>query len=334
MATTQDCSIGIAQESTYKTGVTVSRWYEFLEESLGWNKNVKQGQGLRVGKRVARSARRVVPTADGAGDITIELTSKGLGLFLNAVFGSSVVTLVGGTTYQHNFTLGDTPPSLTVQKGLVEVGGTVDAYTFLGCMVAGWELNIPNDGIATLKISLDAGDLTIATAYAAPSYAAEPVNLFHFANATISNGTFTAPTTTALASGSTALASVRSLTLSCNNNLTADRFNMGGAGRKDKPTVGLRDISGSVVVEYANTTFRDAVLLETPMALVTNLTAGALSTGVETFQVALPEVKFDNEIAKANGTDLINQTMQFTVLDNLTAAQPFYCSTRTADAAL
>lgn len=334
MATNQDCSIGIAQESTYKTGVTVSRWYEFIDESLDWDKSVKQGQGLRVGKRVARSARRTVPTAQGGGDITLELTSKALGLFLNAALGASTVTLVAGTTYQHNFTLGDTPPSLTVQKGVIRVDGTVDPYTFLGCMVDSWELNIPNGDIATLKLTLDAGDLATATAYAAPSYAAEPVNLFHFANASISTGTFTAPTTTALASAASPLASVRSLTLSCNNNLADDRYNMGGAGRKDKPTVGLREIAGSAVIEYANTTFRDAVLNETPMALVANLTAGALSTGVETFNIALPEVKFDKELAKANKTDLVLQSMAFSVLDNLTAAQPIWISTRTSDSAL
>lgn len=334
MATFQDCSVGIGVESTYKTGVTPTRWFEFLDEALGWNKNIVQGQGLRVGSRVARSARRVVPTADGGGDITLELSSKGLGLFLQAMFGTGVSTLVSGSTQQQLFTLGDTPNSLTVQKGIVQVGGTVDAYTFLGCMIESWELTIPNAGIATLKLTLDAGDLTTATAYTAPSYPAAPVNLYHFANASIATGTLTAPTTTALASAATPLASVRSLVISCNNNLTTDRYNMGGSGRKDKPTVGLREISGTAVIEYAATTFRDAVLNETAMALVATLTAGALSTGVETFQIVLPEAKFDAEIAKTNGTDLINQSMSFQVLDNLTAAQPIWAVTRTADTTL
>lgn len=334
MTTFQDCSIGLVPEVTYKTGVTVTRFFEFLEESLGWDKNVVQGQGLRVGGRVARSARRVVPTAQGSGEITIELTAKGLGLLLQAMFGTSASNLVSGSTYQQVHTLGDSPNSLTVQKGIPRVDGTVDAYTFLGCMVAGWELTIPNAGIATLKVTLDIGDLTTATVYATPSYASAPANLFHFANASLSTGTFTAPTTTALASAATPLANVRSLTITCNNNLAGDRFNIGGAGRKEKPTVGLREITGSAVIEYANTTFRDAVLNETAMSLIATLTAGALSTGSETFQVALPEIKFDNELAKANGGNLITQAMSFAVLDNLTAAQPIWCVTRTADTAL
>ena len=48
MASTQDSSIGISIESTYKTYVAPTRWYEFTDESINWDKNVKQGVGLAV----------------------------------------------------------------------------------------------------------------------------------------------------------------------------------------------------------------------------------------------------------------------------------------------
>jgi hypothetical protein len=333
MASTQDASVGCEQESTYRTGVTPTRWVEYLDETLDWGKNVKQGKGLRVGGRYARSARRVVPSADGGGDIIFELTSKGLGKYFDSGFGSSTVTLVGGSTWQHVFTTGDAPKSLTVQKGLPEAGGTVDAYTFLGAMIASMEFGFPNDDIGTVKFGTDIGDITTATGYAAPSYPAGP-NLYHFANWSISTGTLTAPTTTALASMATPVADFRDATVLINNNLRVDRFNGGGGGRKTKPLPGQRDGTGTVTVEYDSTTFRDAVLNETPMGLLFQYTAGALSTGVETIQLVLPECKFDSELAKTNGTDLINQAMKFTFLDNLTAAQPVWLVIRTSDAAL
>jgi hypothetical protein len=87
-------------------------------------------------------------------------------------------------------------------------------------------------------------------------------------------------------------------------------------------------------VEYTNATFRDAVLNETPMSLVLTFTGAALTTGTETLQVVLPEVKFDNQLPQTNGTDLIVQSMNFAVLDNLTAAQPIWVVTRTSDTAL
>ena len=333
MATTQDVSIGLVDEVTYKTGVTVTRFVEPVDESLNWNKSIKQGMGLRVASRVARSARRVVPTADGGGDFTVEAVSKGLGLLWEACLGSGASTLVSDTTYQQLFTLGDTPPSLTIQKGLVEADGTVDAYTFLGCMVDTWEFAFPNGDIATLKPTFDIGDIDTATSYATPSYPSSP-SLFHFANGSIASGTLTEPTTTALASGTTTIADVRAGSLTVNNNLTKDRFNFGGSGRKSQPTVGLRDISGSLTVEYDSTTWRDAVLDDSPMCIILTFTGGALSAGNETLQIVLPEVKFDSPLAQANGTDLITTDLSFKVLDNLTAAQPIWVVCRTSDAAL
>lgn len=333
MTTTQDCSIGLAVESTYGTGVTVTRFPEFVSETLDYRKNVVQGKGLRVGSRVARSGRRVVTTADAGGDITMECVSKGMGLIWQACLGAGVSTLVSGSVYQQLFTLGDAPSSLTVQKGLPQVGGFVDAYTYVGAMVDSWEFAFGNADIPSLKMTLDCKDVLTATAYAAPSYVAG-ANLFSFAGATLSTGTLTSPTTIILGSGATPVANVRGGSIQVANNIRGDRYNIGGAGRKAKPTVGMREITGRLDVEYDSTTFRDAVLNETPMNLVLTYTGGALTTGNETLQVIVPEIKLDGELPKSNGGDLIMQSMAFVGLDNLTAAQPIWVVTRTADAAL
>lgn len=334
MATPQDSSIGIVKEVTYKTAVVQTRWAEFLDSSLDFNKNVKQGQGLRVGARVARSARRTVPTADGGGDFSMECASKGMGLFWEGCLGTGVSTLVSGSTFQQVFTLGDAPPSWSLQEGIPEAGGTVDAYSFLGSMVDNWEFAFPNGDIATLKMAIDAGQVSTAIGYAAPSYAAEPVNLFHFANASISTGALTAPTTTVLGSLATPTVNVRGGSIQVSNQLRGDRYNAGGGGRKSKPTVGLRTISGKLDVEYDAVTYRDLVMNDTPMSLLVQFTGGALSTGVETLQVIIPEIKLDGELPKPNGTDLILQSLSFQGLDNLTSAQPIWVVTRTADTAL
>lgn len=335
MVTTQDASIGIATETTYGTGVAPTRFFEFVDESLQFNKNIKQGAGLRSGARVDRSARRTVTTADAGGDITLEVASKGFGLAWQAALGAGSSALVSGTTFQQLFTLGDVLPSLTVQKGIPRADLAVDAYTYVGSMVNNWEFGFPNDDICSLKLTLDSRDVVTNQAYGAPSYPAAPVSLFHFAGGSIFSGTITAPTATTLASGSSALANVRGGSIAGNSNLRNDRFNLGGAGRKSKPTAGKREISGSIDVEYTDTTFRDAVLSDAPMGLLlTFTTPQALSSGVETLQVVLPEIKFDNQLPQTNGTDLVVQSMNFAVLDNLTAAQPIWVVARTSDNAL
>src|SRR5689334_7347268 len=116
MVAQQDCSVGFGVEGTYKTGVTPTVWPEFVDESLDWQKNTRQSAGLKVGSYVSRSRRRVVPTAAGGGDITIEAQSKGMGKIWRALLGTGASTNVSGATYQQVFTLGSAAPaSLTIE---------------------------------------------------------------------------------------------------------------------------------------------------------------------------------------------------------------------------
>lgn len=334
MASIQDGSIGLILESIY--GVNpgpVTRWFEYIDESLNFDPTRVQGKGLRVGGRLARSGRRVTPMAQAKGDLQVEAVSKGMGLLWNLALGSSVSTLVSAGVFQQVHTLGDAPPSATIQKGLPQVGGTVDPYTFVGMMVAGLELDFPNGDLVTAKFTFDGKDVGTGTAYAAPSYATSP-NLFHFANGAITSGALTAPTTIALGSGASVLADIRGGSLSLQNNLVDKRFNYGGGGRKSKPVPGLRSLSGKLDIEYDSNVFAQAFLNDTPMNLILTWQGAALAAGFETLQVIIPEIKFDDELPNTNGTDLIVQGMQFTGLDNLTAAQPFWIVTRTADTAL
>lgn len=327
MTTPQDCSVGLGVESVYGTAVARTRWFEFLDESFNFVKNVKQGVGLRVGSRVARSGRRVVASAEGSGDLTIEAVTKGLGLLWQLAMGSATSTLVSAGLYQQVFTLGDVMPSATIQKGIPRADGTVDAYTFTGCMVESLTIDCPNADNVKVKTSWNAKDMTTATAYTAPSYATGP-SVFTFAHGAVYSGALTAPTATELGSAATPVASIRSGSITIKHNLKTDRYNCGGGGRKEKPFAGIREISGSLVAEYADAAFRDAIVNDTSMTLVKTFTAGA-----DVLQIVIPDVRFDGDIVKAS-TDLAIQDIKWTGLDGLTAAQPIWIVCRTADTAL
>lgn len=327
MTTPQDCSVGLGVESVYGTAVARTRWFEFLDESFNFVKNVKQGVGLHVGSRVARSAHRVVASAEGSGDLTIEAVTKGLGLLWQLGLGSGTSTLVSAGLYQQVFTLGDAMPSATIQKGIPRADGTVDAYTFTGCMVESLTIDCPNADNVKVKTSWNAKDMTTATAYTAPSYATGP-SVFTFAHGAVYSGALTAPTATALGSAATPVASIRSGSITIKHNLKTDRYNCGGGGRKEKPFAGIREISGSLVAEYADAAFRDAIVNDTSMTLVKTFTAG-----LDVLQIVIPDVRFDGDIVKAS-TDLAMQDIKWTGLDGLTAAQPIWIVCRTADTAL
>ena len=327
MTTPQDCSVGLGVESVYGTAVARTRWFEFLDESFNFVKNVKQGVGLRVGSRVARSGSRVVASAEGSGDLTIEAVTKGLGLLWQLGLGSGTSTLVSAGRYQQVFTLGDAMPSATIQKGIPRADGTVDAYTFTGCMVESLTIDCPNADNVKVKTSWNAKDMTTGAAYTAPSYATGP-SVFTFAHGAVYSGALTAPTATALGSAATPVASIRSGSITIKHNLKTDRYNCGGGGRKEKPFAGIREISGSMVAEYADTAFRDAIVNDTSMTLVKTFTAG-----LDVLQIVIPDVRFDGDIVKAS-TDLAMQDIKWTGLDGLTAAQPIWIVCRTADTAL
>lgn len=327
MTTPQDCSVGLGVESVYGTAVARTRWFEFTDESFNYVKNIKQGQGMRVGSRVARSGRRVVASAEGSGDLTVEAVTKGLGLLWQLAVGSGTSTLVSAGLYQQVFTLADTPPSATIQKGIPRADGTVDAYTFTGCMVDSFTIDCPNSDNIKIKTSWNAKDMATGTAYTAPSYPTTP-SLFTFQHGAIYSGALTAPTATALGSAATPVAGIRSGSIDLKHNLKTDRYNCGGAGRKDKPIPGVREISGSLVAEYVDASFRDAILADTSMTIVKTFTSGT-----DVLQIVIPDVRFDGDIVKAS-TDLAMQEIKWVGLDGLSAAQPIWIVCRTADTAL
>lgn len=335
MGNLQDCSINIKPEATPLTPVTPDRAFEFIDESLDFNPTIVQGQGLRVGSYMDRSARRVAPVGQGGGDITMEVMSKGFGYWWQACLGTAVSTLVSAGTFQQNHSWAKSASSLTVQKASIRADGTVDPLTYAGCVVQSFEIGFANSGLVTLKVTLDIAAYATATGFATLTYAASP-SLFHFGGLTVATGTFTAPTTTALPSAATPLANVRNLTITCNRNPVDDRFNALGTGTKSAQIASKFDVTGSFDIEYTSTSQRDAYLAQTAQSLVaTAVTTEALSTGFATLCVALPEIKTDGGgVPMANGTGLIVQTVNFTALDNLTAAQGMWVSTRTADAAV
>lgn len=334
MTNFQDWSVGAAKESVYGTPVTVNRWYEFTEpKPFTPDRGIKQGSGIRVGSRVARSARRVQTIRQASGDITVEAFSKGLGLMLEAGMGAGVSTLVSGAVYQQNHTFADTLPSHTIQFGVPNAAGTIRPLTFAGCMVSGFEIGGAVGDIATFKTTWDARSWSTATAYAAPSYPSGGT-LYTVEDATIFTGVYTAATATALATGGTALAGVKDFKVTVDNGLVTDRFFANGGGLKDKPVPGTRKPTVEMNVEYGSDVLWDAFEADSELTLVISLVGAALASGNETLQIAIPCVKLDGDLPEGGPDAIASQAIKMSGLDNLTAAQPMVISTRTSDTAL
>lgn len=342
MTTQLDSQIGIKKESTYGTAVTVDSFLEFTDESLDWSPTQVQGAGMRVGQIADYADRRRIGREEVGGSITVETLTKGMGKLIEAAMGadgqSNVVT---GAAYQQLFTPATSDPinSYTIQKGIpLRDGGAAQPMTFAGMVCSGFELTIPNGGLPTLTTNWVGKSVATGTALATASYATS-VDQLSFVDGSITiGGSVTVPTTTALASGGTAVANIRSARITYDNGLDTEGFNLGGAGKRSrKPNLGKRSITGNIEAEFDAATLRDAWLNSTSLALVLTLQFPVAITGstYPTLQVTIPVIRLEGELPKATQPgSVVTQSIDFTGLDGRVASAPIYVAIVTTETAI
>ena len=342
MTTQLDAQIGFKKESSYGVGVTVDTFPEFTAEDLTWMPTFVDGAGMRVGRRLNRADRRRLVKEEVGGSFTVEATTKGLGKLFEAALGTATSTQIGATVaYQQLFTptVTDPLPSYTIQKGIPPLGGgAANPMTFTGMVCSGFELSAENASVPTIQFSFMGKAIDTATALATASYATG-VQLLSFVDGSITiGGSVTVPTTTALASGGTATANVRSVSMSWDNGLDSEGFNFGGAGaRSRKQALGKGTLTGSMTVEYDSNTLRDAWLAETQLAAVLRfqyLTTAIVGASYPTLEITIPVVRLEGDIPQTNGGDVVTQTVDFTALDGAVATHPVYVAIVTAETAI
>jgi len=330
MASPQDVAVEWAPESVaYGTVGTVWRALEFLSAPLKFDKKVVQGKGLRVGRRVAASARRQIVTVGGSMTHEYEATTRGTGLLWATMMGASTSTLVSAGLYQQVFTFGASPTPLSVKQSIPQVTATTwGVFSAVGGMCKSFEIDQPNADLVKIKSDWDFQTITGTTAGSlSPTYPTAG-NLLAFDDASISTGALTAPTATALASMPTPI-SIRALNIKVDNSLNVGRLNTTGGGKKSKPVPGEPKISGKFTIEYDATTYTDLILNDGAVSLM-----GSWTNGADVLQVVLPEIKINGDLPAPNAGELITHDCSFEGLDNLTAAQPLWIVQRTADVAI
>ena len=343
MTIQSDYTVGLTKEPAYGTFTAPTRFFE-AESTLKEKVTTKQGSGMRPSQRVARASRRAIVKRESSGDITLDAMSVGLGYLLGAFFGVSTITQIAATAvYQQVHTLKkvDYLDSYTIQQGIPRLGSdTTDAYTYTGAQCGQLSIDAKADDIVSMKTSWIAKELSLAQAYAAPSYPAE-LDLFTFVGGSIAIGgtAFTAPTTTALASAGAALATVRDVSVALDNGLDKNGFNLGGGARRSRPAAligGKEDVvGGSFTVEYSDRDFVDAYLDQADMSLILKFEGPAeIAAGyLPTLQVAVPLIRLDGDLPTGNGGDVITVQHPWTGLAPA-SGEPVYAVYRSLDTAL
>ncbi len=296
--------LGIAEETTHGTPVTVTRFYEIISAPFKLDITRMESAGLRAGTRVLRSDRWVAGARSVGGTIAMEFANKSCGLSLQQMFGTTACALPdsGGnpTVWEHTATPGDLPAGLTIQVGVPDEAGVVQPYTYEGCVVDSWELAASVGDIGKLTVTIDGEDEKTATALASASYPTG-LTVLTFIEASLD------------IAGSAV--DVTSFTLNGANSLATDRTKLGSALRKKPSETAMREYGGTVEAYFSGLTAYNRFVNGTEAALVAKF-VGALISGTFNFALEVTcNVRFDGDTPTVDGPDQIMQPLPFKCLD-------------------
>lgn len=319
--------LGMKAETTYGTYIAPDRFLEFISEGLKYNRDKIKSNAIRRGSTVQRTGRWATNKKGGGGPVNYEVATKGFGLPLKHAMGTSVITTPVGATLarRHRYTLGDLDDlSLTIQKGVPDVGGVTRAFSFLGCVCTEWELSVEVDGLVLFNPMYDARDMVTDQALATASFPAGD-ELFGYQQCAITiGGGPEAPT---------------SVTLNCGHQMATDRYKVRAQTTKDRPVLaGERDLGGSLTFEFESMVQANRFLQAAPGAelpVTFTATGDEIDVGVNAYALAaqFSAVVFDGDIPVIEGPEVVTITAPFEAADNGTEPPLIldYTTTDTAD---
>ncbi|WP_017974368.1 phage tail tube protein [Actinopolyspora halophila] len=298
--------LGIAEEVTYGQFQAPDRFYEFVSEELSQEIERVESESLRSGTFMLSSSRWSDGKKNVEGDIELELTRKNQGLLFKHMLGQVATAQpddVGApSVYTHTFTPGDFPTGLTVQVGRTAVNGTTHAFSYLGCRVSEWELSAAVEDPVSLTLSLFGRDETTAESLVPVVYpAANRIYTFVHGSLTV-DGT---------------PVDVKEFSLSGENGLDDERYFLGSQLRKAPIQAELRTYEGEITTEFNDLTLYNKFVQGQEAALELTFDSGVNIESSYNFQIKITcNVRFDGETPTVDGTEIIEQSLAFTCIDD------------------
>ncbi|WP_255725412.1 phage tail tube protein [Frankia sp. Cj3] len=318
--------IGFAAETTVGTAVTVTTFFELLDESIKWEPTWLESAGLKAGQGYKRVSRISQSRFSVSGDWTLEHADRGhMGLLWRHALGSAITTptqIASTTAYKQIHTPGSkTGLSLTGQVGRPQPNATVRPFTYRGLKTKSWEFSVSDGEIAKLKLSLDGWQMATGTALATASYSAA-AGVFNFANATnfkIGGTVATASGETTISGGTAVTTLAKGVTIKGETPMAAERFGLGNAGVKGEQIEnGIPMISGDLDAEFTDRTeFYDLFVSNTTTALQLDFSQGDAG-GSNPFLLSFifPAIKIKGGDVNVGGPDIVGQKISFEAYDN------------------
>ena len=309
---------GFIPEVTVGAPLAVTHFAEFDDESLSLDLSWLENEGIRAGNKFKRSARLGVSRKTVGGGVTLKHAYKGMGALWKQALGSSATAtqILATTAYSQVHTpVAIDGKSMTVQVGRPQPDGTVVPYTWNGCKVTDWEFSVSDNEAATLKLTLDAWNETLATGLVAASYV-DPNPVWDFSDVTafkLGGVASTVGGVTSIAGGVTVTTVANEFTLKGESPLANERYGLGNAGiKKEQIENDYPSITGSLSAEFNKTELYDLFAAQTKTALQLDLSAGDAG-GANPFLLSfiLPAVYFKKAEPQVDGADIVAMDLDF-----------------------
>jgi hypothetical protein len=348
-------------EATFGVAPSLASTIESLEiksETLELQKTTVQGQGLHAGGLYDRARRRVLTNYMVQGGITMDLQTRAIGTLIQYMVGSYGYTLatpaqIGATgiwkSVHWPVAGGHQGHSLTIQKGVPAVDGTVLPFTEVGCKISDWEISVATGALAQLVLTIDGRNELAGAGNSDPLNGSVPglatfgtptsglgTQEFHFKQATIfTGGTPTVASNAVSLVGSTAAANVLSASIKQTCTFDTGRYFLGNTGFKGEQIEnGFRNISGQLTVEWLSSAANyNAFAADTTTSLQLTFTGPTVSTSNYLLDIIVPNIKLDGESPKVGSPQVVQQALSFTGLDD-EATTPIQITYQTEDTTL
>jgi hypothetical protein len=296
--------LGIGEESTYNTPVTVTRFLEFNSEGLDVDVGIIESRGLGTG-RFLRTDREKRFIRRAGGQVEFDVQTKGFGMLFKHCLGSYANTLVAGSERSALITPDADALkglSLTVQVGKPDVSGVARPFTYAGGKVVDWQLKCALDEALKLALTLDFATVTTAAALAAASYPAGS-EVFVFSEGALTVGGVTT--------------FVKSASIKGMNGLATERRGLGNVKREPLAN-GEATIEGELECEFEDLSAYADWVAGTQAQLVLTFTSPTIISGGGPFKltVTLPAIAYRGSTPKVGGPDIVMQPRPFKALYN------------------
>lgn len=314
-----DAQLGLAAETTWGTGVTPTRFYEFLSESMAMSPTYVDGAGLRAGQRYKRQSRTIQSRRAVSGDFVVEYGTKNMGLLWKHAMGSPLTTptILVTPAYQQIHVPGDYRGlGLTIQVGRPEpASAVVKPFTYKGCKFSEWEFGVRDGEIPKLTLTVDGRDEDTTTALTAATYTAG-VGVFSFTQAQVKLGGTVSTTAglTSVAGGVAATTIISEMTVHGTTPMSTDRFGIGNAGLKGQQIENdIPTITGTLAAEFNATELYAAFANNTTQAIQLILTGNAIgaSGSSDLLEITMPACKMKAASPQVGGPDIISMSTDF-----------------------